>query len=182
MAGGTPIAVPAIGVCDGIAMGHIGMKYSLASRELIADSVETMANAHCFDGLVLVPNCDKIVPGMIMAAARINIPSIVVSGGPMLAGDVNGEHTSLSKMFEAVGSYKANIINDEELKYYENNVCVLAVALVQVCIQQNSMNCLSEAIGMAFAWKWNSTCGVFWKNSFSKTRWYENYGIGRKRY
>ena len=148
MAGGTPIVVPAIGVCDGIAMGHIGMKYSLASRELIADSVETMANAHCFDGLVLVPNCDKIVPGMIMAAARINIPSIVVSGGPMLAGDVNGEHTSLSKMFEAVGSYKANIINDEELKYYENNVCPGCGSCAGM-YTANSMNCLSEAIGMA---------------------------------
>ena len=137
-----------IAIDDGIAMGHIGMKYSLASRELIADSVETMANAHCFDGLVLVPNCDKIVPGMIMAAARINIPSIVVSGGPMLAGDVNGEHTSLSKMFEAVGSYKANIINDEELKYYENNVCPGCGSCAGM-YTANSMNCLSEAIGMA---------------------------------
>ena len=148
MAGGTPIVVPAIGVCDGIAMGHVGMKYSLASRELIADSVETMANAHCFDGLVLVPNCDKIVPGMIMAAARINIPSIVVSGGPMLAGDINGEHTSLSKMFEAVGSYKANMMNNEELKYYENNVCPGCGSCAGM-YTANSMNCLSEAIGIA---------------------------------
>ena len=148
MAGGTPIMVPAIGVCDGIAMGHKGMKYSLASRELIADSVETMANAHCFDGLVLVPNCDKIVPGMIMAAARINIPSIVVSGGPMLAGEINGEHTSLSKMFEAVGAYKANAIDDEELKYYENNTCPGCGSCAGM-YTANSMNCLSEAIGMA---------------------------------
>ena len=102
MAGGTPVLVPAIGVCDGIAMGHIGMKYSLASRELIADSVETLAQAHQLDGLVLIPNCDKIVPGMLMAAARLNIPSILVSGGPMLAGHFGGEEVSLSKTFEAV--------------------------------------------------------------------------------
>ena len=107
MAGGTPIEVPAIGVCDGIAMGHLGMKYSLPSRELIADSVETMTIAHGFDGLVLIPNCDKIVPGMIMAAVRMNVPAVVCSGGPMMSGLVGGEETSLSKMFEAVGAYKA---------------------------------------------------------------------------
>ena len=123
MAGGTPIMVPAIGVCDGIAMGHEGMKYSLPSRELIADSVETMAKAHQFDGLVLVPNCDKIVPGMVMGACRINIPSIVCSGGPMMSGLVNGEETSLSKMFEAVGSRKAGLIDDQELCEFEENVC-----------------------------------------------------------
>ena len=110
MAGGTPILVPSIGVCDGIAMGHLGMKYSLPSRELICDSVETMALAHGFDGLALVPNCDKIVPGMVMAALRLNIPSIVCSGGPMLAGRVGGQSATLSKMFEAVGSYKAGKI------------------------------------------------------------------------
>ena len=115
MAGGTPIEVPAIGVCDGIAMGHIGMKYSLASRELIADSVETMAMAHCFDGLVLVPNCDKIVPGMVMAAARINLPAIVCSGGPMMPGIVDDTHKSLSEMFEAVGARKAGLIDDNKL-------------------------------------------------------------------
>ena len=115
LAGGTPIMVPAIGVCDGIAMGHIGMKYSLASRELIADSVETMATAHQFDGLVLIPNCDKIVPGMVMAAVRMNIPAVVCSGGPMLAGTFEGEEISLSKMFEAVGSYKAGLINECQL-------------------------------------------------------------------
>lgn len=115
--------VPAIGVCDGIAMGHEGMKFSLASRELIADSVETMAMAHCFDGLVLVPNCDKIVPGMVMAAARLNIPAIVVSGGPMMAGYCHDEEVSLSKMFEAVGSRKAGIIDDAGLEEYEQGVC-----------------------------------------------------------
>ena len=123
MAGGTPVLVPAIGVCDGIAMGHTGMKYSLPSRELIADSVETMALAHCFDGLVLVPNCDKIVPGMLMAAARLNIPSILVSGGPMLAGRQGQRKVSLSQMFEAVGSYKAGLIDDATLDDFTKNTC-----------------------------------------------------------
>ena len=123
MAGGTPIMVPAIGVCDGIAMGHIGMKYSLPSRELIADSVETMAMAHGFDGLVLVPNCDKIVPGMLLGALRINIPTVVCSGGPMMSGLVDGVETSLSKMFEAVGARKANMIDDAKLCEFENNTC-----------------------------------------------------------
>ncbi|NLK36574.1 MAG: dihydroxy-acid dehydratase [Epulopiscium sp.] len=148
MAGGTPIMVPAIGVCDGIAMGHTGMKYSLSSRELIADSVETMANAHCFDGLVLVPNCDKVVPAMVMAAARINIPSIVISGGPMLAGSVGEEEVSLSKMFEAVGARKANIIDDEELCRMENDCCPGCGSCAGM-YTANSMNCLCEAIGMA---------------------------------
>ena len=148
MAGGTPIEVPAIGVCDGIAMGHIGMKYSLASRELIADSVETMAVAHAFDGLVLVPNCDKIVPGMIMAAVRINLPTVVCSGGPMMSGLVKGEETSLSKMFEAVGARKANIINDEELLEFEENVCP-GCGSCSGMYTANSMNCLSEAVGIA---------------------------------
>ena len=115
MAGGTPVMIPSIGVCDGIAMGHIGMKYSLPSRELIADSVETMAMAHGFDGLVLVPNCDKIVPGMLLGALRINIPTVVCSGGPMMSGLVDGVETSLSKMFEAVGACKAGIIDEEKL-------------------------------------------------------------------
>ena len=123
MAGGTPIMVPAIGVCDGIAMGHEGMKYSLPSRELIADSVETMALAHQFDGLVLVPNCDKIVPGMLMGALRVNIPTVVCSGGPMMSGVVDGEEVSLSKIFEAVGARKAGIIDDEGLRECEENVC-----------------------------------------------------------
>lgn len=123
MAGGTPVMIPSIGVCDGIAMGHIGMKYSLPSRELIADSVETMAMAHGFDGLVLVPNCDKIVPGMLLGALRINIPTVVCSGGPMMSGLVDGVETSLSKMFEAVGACKAGIIDEEKLCEFENNTC-----------------------------------------------------------
>lgn len=148
MAGGTPVLVPAIGVCDGIAMGHLGMKYSLPSRELIADSVETMAQAHCFDGLVLVPNCDKIVPGMLMAAARLNIPSIVCSGGPMLAGRHNGENMSLSKMFEAVGSYKAGLIDDKELHQMEEDTCP-GCGSCSGMYTANSLNCLCEALGMA---------------------------------
>ena len=147
MAGGTPIMVPAIGVCDGIAMGHEGMKYSLPSRELIADSVETMAKAHQFDGLVLVPNCDKIVPGMVMGACRINIPSIVCSGGSMMSGLVNGEETSLSKMFEAVGSRKAGLIDDQGLCEFEENVCP-GCGSCSGMYTANSMNCLCEAIGI----------------------------------
>ena len=147
MAGGTPIMVPAIGVCDGIAMGHEGMKYSLPSRELIADSVETMAKAHQFDGLVLVPNCDKIVPGMVMGACRINIPSIVCSGGPMMSGLVNGEETSLSKMFEAVGSRKAGLIDEQGLCEFEENVCP-GYGSCSGMYTANSMNCLCEAIGI----------------------------------
>ncbi|WP_206458056.1 dihydroxy-acid dehydratase [Anaerovorax sp. IOR16] len=148
MAGGTPIVVPAIGVCDGIAMGHLGMKYSLASRELIADSVETMAMAHCFDGLVLVPNCDKIVPGMIMAAVRLNIPAVVCSGGPMMAGLVDGRETSLSQMFEAVGARKASLIDDEKLMEFENNTCPGCGSCAGM-YTANSMNCLAEAVGIA---------------------------------
>ncbi len=147
-AGGTPVIVPAIGVCDGIVMGHKGMHYSLASRELIADSIETLAAAHCFDGLVLVPNCDKIVPGMIMAALRLNIPSIVCSGGPMLAGCVHGKKTSLSEMFEAVGSYKAGIINKDELEEKEQLSCPTCGSCSGM-FTANSMNCLSEALGLA---------------------------------
>ncbi|MBQ8563698.1 MAG: dihydroxy-acid dehydratase [Firmicutes bacterium] len=147
MAGGTPIMVPAIGVCDGIAMGHVGMKYSLASRELIADSVETMTQAHQFDGLVLVPNCDKIVPGMVMAAVRLNIPAVVVSGGPMMSGLVGGVETSLSKMFEAVGAHKAGIIDDAGLEEYELNTCP-GCGSCSGMYTANSMNCLCEAIGI----------------------------------
>ena len=147
MAGGTPILVPSIGVCDGIAMGHIGMKYSLPSRELICDSVETMARAHGFDGLVLVPNCDKIVPGMLMAAARLNIPSIVVSGGPMLSGRQGTRHVSLSQMFEAVGSYKAGIIGEDVLDDYTKNTCP-GCGSCSGMYTANSMNCLCEAIGI----------------------------------
>lgn len=148
LAGGTPIMVPSIGVCDGIAMGHSGMKYSLPSRELIADSVETMTMAHCFDGLVLVPNCDKIVPGMVMAACRMNLPAIVVSGGPMMAGIVGGEEVSLSKMFEAVGARKANLIDDKKLEEFECNCCPTCGSCSGM-YTANSMNCLCEAIGFA---------------------------------
>lgn len=146
-AGGTPIEFPSIGVCDGIAMGHIGMKYSLASRELIADSVETMAMAHAFDGLVLVPNCDKIVPAMLMAAARLNIPSILISGGPMLAGKINNTDLSLSNTFEAVGKYNSQQIDDGELKEYENNSCPSCGSCAGM-YTANSMNCLTEVLGM----------------------------------
>lgn len=148
MAGGTPILIPAIGVCDGIAMGHIGMKYSLASRELICDSVETMANAHQLDGLVLVPNCDKIVPGMVMAAARLDIPAVVVSGGPMLAGTFEGQEVSLSKMFEAVGSYKAGLISEEKLEQCAEGCCPGCGSCAGM-YTANSMNCLCESLGIA---------------------------------
>lgn len=148
MSKGTPILMPAIGVCDGIAMGHEGMKYSLPSREIIADSVETMAMAHCLDGLVLVPNCDKIIPGMIMGAARLNIPALVCSGGPMMAGTHNGEDISLSIMFEAIGAYKAGAIDDEELCRIEQSACPGCGSCAGM-YTANSMNCLTEAIGMA---------------------------------
>ncbi len=148
MAGGTPIEVPSIGVCDGIAMGHTGMKYSLPSRELIADSVETMATAHGFDGLVLVPNCDKIVPGMLLGALRINLPTVVCSGGPMMSGLVDGVETSLSKMFEAVGARKANLIDDAKLCEFENNTCP-GCGSCSGMYTANSMNCLCESLGIA---------------------------------
>jgi dihydroxy-acid dehydratase len=148
MAGGTPILIPSIGVCDGIAMGHAGMKYSLASRELIADSIETMAMAHCLDGLLLIPNCDKIVPGMVMGAVRMDIPTVVCSGGPMMAGRVDNEEVSLSKIFEAVGARKANLIDDDKLTEYEQNVCPGCGSCAGM-YTANSMNCLCEAIGIA---------------------------------
>ena len=146
-AGGTPVLVPAIGVCDGIAMGHIGMKFSLPSRELIADSVETMVTAHLFDGMVLVPNCDKIVPGMVMAACRLNLPAVVVSGGPMLAGNVCGEEVSLSKMFESVGAHKAGLIDDKQLDDITARCCPGCGSCAGM-YTANSMNCLCEAIGI----------------------------------
>ena len=148
LAGGTPILIPAIGVCDGIAMGHIGMKYSLASRELICDSVETMTMAHQLDGLVLIPNCDKIVPGMVMAAVRMNVPAVVCSGGPMLAGHYDGEEVSLSKLFEAVGAYKAGIIDGCKLEECETGACPGCGSCAGM-YTANSMNCLCEAIGIA---------------------------------
>lgn len=147
LAGGVPIVFPAIAVCDGIAMGHEGMKYSLVTRELIADSTEAMAKAHAFDALVMVPNCDKNVPGLLMAAARINVPTVFVSGGPMLAGHVNGKKTSLSSMFEAVGAYTANKISAEELCEFENKACP-SCGSCSGMYTANSMNCLTEAIGM----------------------------------
>lgn len=147
MAGGTPIVFPAIAVCDGIAMGHEGMKYSLVTRDLIADSTEAMALAHQFDALVMIPNCDKNVPGLLMAAARVNIPTIFVSGGPMLAGRVNGEKTSLSSMFEAVGSCSAGKITEEDLEDYASKVCPTCGSCSGM-YTANSMNCLTEAIGM----------------------------------
>lgn len=147
MAGGTPVVFPAIAVCDGIAMGHIGMKYSLVTRDLICDSTECMATAHQFDALVMVPNCDKNVPGLLMAAARLNIPTVFVSGGPMLAGHVKGCKTSLSSMFEAVGAYSAGKITDEELAEYEAKTCPTCGSCSGM-YTANSMNCLTEAIGM----------------------------------
>ena len=147
MAGGTPIVFPAIAVCDGIAMGHTGMKYSLVTRDLIADSTEAMALAHGFDALVCVPNCDKNVPGLLMAAARLNIPTVFVSGGPMLAGRVGGKKTSLSSMFEAVGSYNAGKIDDEKLLEFECKTCPTCGSCSGM-YTANSMNCLTEVLGM----------------------------------
>ena len=147
MAGGTPIVFPAIAVCDGIAMGHTGMKYSLITRDIIADSTEAMAMAHGFDGLVMVPNCDKNVPGLLMAAARLNIPTVFVSGGPMLAGRVDGKKTSLSSMFEAVGAYKAGKIDEEKLCVCEENTCPTCGSCSGM-YTANSMNCLTEVLGM----------------------------------
>lgn len=150
MAGGTPIVFPAIAVCDGIAMGHKGMKYSLVTRDLIADSTEAMALAHAFDALVMIPNCDKNVPGLLMVAARINVPTIFVSGGPMLAGHVKGHKTSLSSMFEAVGAYQAGKISKEELKEYELNTCPTCGSCSGM-YTANSHNCLTEVLGMGLA-------------------------------
>lgn len=146
-AGGMPVMFPAIAVCDGIAMGHVGMKYSLVTRDLIADSTECMAKAHQFDGLVMIPNCDKNVPGLLMAAARVNIPTVFVSGGPMLAGHVNGRKRSLSSMFEAVGEFDSGKITAEELANFEENVCPTCGSCSGM-YTANSMNCLTEAIGM----------------------------------
>ena len=147
MAGGVPVVVPAIAVCDGIAMGHVGMKYSLVTRDLIADSTEALAVAHQFDGLVMVPNCDKNVPGLLMAAARVNIPTVFVSGGPMLAGRVKGCKTSLSSMFEAVGAYAAGNLTEEDVLEYENKTCPTCGSCSGM-YTANSMNCLTEVLGM----------------------------------
>ncbi len=147
-AGGVPVVFPAIAVCDGIAMGHIGMKYSLVTRDLIADSTECMAIAHQFDALVMVPNCDKNVPGLLMAAARVNIPTVFVSGGPMLAGRVKGKKTSLSSMFEAVGSYSAGTMSEEDVREFEEHACPTCGSCSGM-YTANSMNCLTESLGMA---------------------------------
>lgn len=147
MAGGTPVMFPAIAVCDGIAMGHIGMKYSLVTRDLIADSTEAMATAHQFDALVMIPNCDKNVPGLLMAAARVNVPTVFVSGGPMLAGHVKGHKTSLSSMFEAVGSYSAGTMTTEDVNEFECKACPTCGSCSGM-YTANSMNCLTEALGM----------------------------------
>lgn len=146
-AGGMPVVFPAIAVCDGIAMGHLGMKYSLCSRDLIADSTETVAMAHQFDALVMIPNCDKTVPGMLMAAARLNIPTVFVSGGPMLSGRVKGKNTSLSSMFEAVGAYAAGKISEDDVMEYENKTCPTCGSCSGM-YTANSMNCLTEVLGM----------------------------------
>ena len=146
-AGGVPVVFPAIAVCDGIAMGHVGMKYSLVTRDLIADSTECMALAHQFDALVMVPNCDKNVPGLLMAAARVNIPTIFVSGGPMLAGHIKGRKRSLSSMFEAVGSYSAGTMTEADVTEFEEKVCPTCGSCSGM-YTANSMNCLTEAIGM----------------------------------
>ena len=160
LAGGTPIEFPAIAVCDGIAMGHIGMKYSLVTRDLIADSTEAMVKAHQFDGLVMIPNCDKNVPGLLMAAARVNIPTIFCSGGPMLAGTLNnGERTCLSHMFEAVGSYYAGKLDEKGVEEYENNACPTCGSCSGM-YTANSMNCLTEAIGMGL--EGNGTIPAVW--------------------
>ena len=147
MAGGTPIVFPAIAVCDGIAMGHIGMKYSLVTRDLIADSTECMAMAHAFDALVMVPNCDKNVPGLLMAAARVNVPTVFVSGGPMLAGHVKGQKTSLSSMFEAVGAHAAGNMSEEDVNEFVNKACPTCGSCSGM-YTANSMNCLTEVLGM----------------------------------
>ena len=147
MAGGTPVVFPAIAVCDGIAMGHIGMRYSLVTRDLIADSTEAMAIAHQFDALVMVPNCDKNVPGLLMAAARINVPTVFVSGGPMMAGHVQGHKTSLSSMFEAVGAHSAGKMSDEQVQEYEDQACPTCGSCSGM-YTANSMNCLTEVLGM----------------------------------
>ena len=147
MAGGTPVEFGAIGVCDGIAMGHVGMKYSLATRELIADSCEAMGLAHSFDGMVFIPNCDKIVPGMLMAAARINVPSVVVSGGPMLSIKRSGKYLDLNSVFEAVGAYKAGKMSEEDVLDCENYACP-SCGSCSGMFTANSMNCLTEVLGL----------------------------------
>ena len=181
MAGGTPIVFPAIAVCDGIAMGHIGMKYSLVTRDLIADSTEAMALAHQFDALVMVPNCDKNVPGLLMAAARINVPTVFVSGGPMLAGHVKGKKRSLSSMFEAVGSYAAGTMSAEDVEEFENKVCPTCGSCSGM-YTANSMNCLTEVLGMGLKGKRYDSGSLFGTSEAGKTRRHGCYGNVQKEY
>ena len=158
MSGGTPLVFPAIGVCDGLAMGHEGMKYSLVTRELIADSTECMVKAHAFDALVFIPNCDKVVPGMVMAALRLNIPSVFVSGGPMLSGRFNDKPVSLSTMFEAVGAYENGSMLAGDLHKLEESACP-SCGSCSGMFTANSMNCLCEVSRTWITWKWyNSSC------------------------
>ncbi len=158
-AGGVPVVFPAIAVCDGIAMGHIGMKYSLVTRDLIADSTECMALAHQFDALVMVPNCDKNVPGLLMAAARINVPTVFVSGGPMLAGHVRSKKRSLSSMFEAVGSYAAGTMTEEEVRVRRESLSDLRLLLRNVHSKFDELSDRSTRYGIT--WKWNHPCSIF---------------------
>ena len=182
MAGGTPIVFPAIAVCDGIAMGHQGMKYSLVTRDLIADSTECMAMAHGFDALVMIPNCDKNVPGLLMAAARLNIPSIFVSGGPMLAGNVNGCKVSLSAAYEAVGAYAAGKINDEQLEEYEEKTCPTYMRFMfgYVYGKLNELSYRGSRNGSA--WKRYNTGCVFRKNKTCQKGRHADYGAAQKEY
>ena len=179
-AGGTPVEFPAIAVCDGIAMGHVGMKYSLVTRDLIADSTEAMAMAHQFDGLVMIPNCDKNVPGLLMAAARVNIPTIFCSGGPMLAGTLNdGRRTCLSHMFEAVGAYYAGKLDEAGVEEYENAACPTCGSCSGM-YTANSMNCLTEAIGMALRGNGTIPRRLFRPAAPGQARGHEDHGAGGK--
>ena len=183
MAGGTPVMFPAIAVCDGIAMGHVGMKYSLVTRDLIADSTEAMAMAHQFDALVMIPNCDKNVPGLLMAAARLNVPTVFVSGGPMLAGHLNGHKTSLSSMFEAVGAYAAGKLDEDGLTEHteEMKTCPTCGSCSGM-YTANSMNCLTEVLGRRYGSerKRNHPCCIFRAMTSCKTCRYAGYGNVQK--
>ena len=181
MAGGVPRVFPAIAVCDGIAMGHVGMKYSLVTRDLIADSTEAMAMAHQFDALVMVPNCDKNVPGLLMAAARLNIPTVFVSGGPMLAGHVEGRKRSLSSMFEAVGEYTAGKINAEELEEYECKVCPTCGSCSGM-YTANSMNCLTEVTGHGTSGERNDPGCLFRENPPGQESRHAGYGASEEKH
>ena len=181
MAGGTPIVFPAIAVCDGIAMGHIGMKYSLVTRDLIADSTECMAMAHQFDALVCIPNCDKNVPGLLMAAARVNVPTVFVSGGPMLAGHVKGEKRSLSSMFEAVGSYAAGTMTEEDVYDFECNACPTCGSCSGM-YTANSMNCLTEGSRYGFKRQRNDSGRILRASAPGKESRYAGYGAVKTGY